>query len=349
MNFLGANFPVLGSNLPRAELAETPTPIENVDIIYANTTHTLSIKRDDLSSTVYGGNKVRKLEYLLSPPAGEITRRFATFGTVGSHHALATSLFAHQLGYDCTCFLAHQRKTSGIAQVLNMHILAGTEIVRYGGTYANRLRTLRKCLWGRNARVVPAGGSSWLGTVGFVNAGLELAQQISTGEIESPDRIYIACGTMGSVAGLALGLALCELPVEIHAVRVSHAAIANEQVLGRLVRKTAQMLHRIDPTFPCELENRCNVRLRHEFFGGGYAHSNEQVENAIKYAESELGLSLESTYTGKAMAALLQDLASGYSGFAMFWNTYNSVPLPALTELSGGAAGLSGEFSGYFS
>jgi hypothetical protein len=109
------------------------------------------------------------------------------------------------------------------------------------------------------------------------------------------------------------------------------------------------MLHRIDPTFPCELENRCNVRLRHEFFGGGYAHSNEQVENAIKYAESELGLSLESTYTGKAMAALLQDLASGYSGFAMFWNTYNSVPLPALTELSGGATGLSGEFSGYFS
>lgn len=349
MNFLGAKFPVLGSRLPRAELADTPTAVENVDFVYANEVHTLCIKRDDLSSTLYGGNKVRKLEYLLRPPAGRTVRRFATFGAAGSHHALATSLFAHQTGYACTCFLAHQKKTEGIAQVLSMHLRLGTEIVRYGGAYANRIRTIRNCLWGRNSRVVPAGGSSWLGTVGFVNAGLELAAQLRSGEIETPDRIYIACGTMGSAAGLALGLALCDLPIEIHAVRVSHTTIANEQVLRRLMRKTARMLHRIDPAFPSELDSRCNVRLRHTFFGSGYAHTNKGVEDAIKFAANDLGLTLESTYTGKAMAALLYDLGNGYSGNTLFWNTYNSVPLPVSVELPADLAGLPEEFAEYFS
>lgn len=348
MNHLSAQFPVLGATLPRVKLADTPTAIENVEFVYANKTRNLSVKRDDLSSSLYGGNKVRKLEYLLCPPADRNVKRFATFGTVGSHHAIATSLFAHQMGYACTCFLAHQRKADGVAQVLSMHARLGTEIIRYGGSYASRIRTIRDSLWARHAWIVPAGGSSWLGTVGFVNAALELAAEIKSGEVDMPDRLYIACGTMGSAAGLALGIALCKLPIEVHAVRVSHTGIANEQVLQRLMRKTAAMLHRIDPAFPSEIESGCNVRLRHTFFGSGYAHTNAAVEDAIQIAARRMGLILESTYTGKAMAALLHDLENNYSGRVLFWNTYNSAPLPASAERPDDLAGLPEEFKGYF-
>ena len=93
------------------------------------------------------------------------------------------------------------------------------------------------------------GGSSWLGAVGFVNAGLELAHQVASGDLELPHRIYIANGTMGSCAGLALGLALADLPTELHAVRVVDDRFTSPSGFERLMRKTAMMLHRITHLF----------------------------------------------------------------------------------------------------
>lgn len=347
MNHLSERFPALAGKLRRAKLAELPTPVRNVDFVYANRSQSMSVKCDDLSNKLYGGNKVRKLEYLLSPAPHKNIERFATFGTVGSHHALATSLYARELGYPCTCFLAHQRKTAGISATLSMHLQLGTEIVRYGGAYPARMQTIRKHLWDRHTWVVPAGGSSWLGTVGFVNAGLELAAQIATGEIELPNRLYVACGTAGTAAGIALGLALCGLSTEVNAVRVSHTSIANEDALLRLVRKTAQMLRRLDESFPPGLEDRCNIRMRHAFFAGGYAHSDVATDEAIDLASGQVGLTLESTYTGKAMAALLHDLRNDESGHVLFWNTYHSAPLPASVEPPADTGALPEEFLGY--
>lgn len=348
MNYLNKRFPLLSAKLRSVNLAELPTPARNVEFIYANRSQNISVKCDDMSSKLYGGNKVRKLEYLLCPAPRKNIKRFATFGAVGSHHALATSLYAQQLGYPCTCFLGHQKKADGIAETLNMHLRLGTEIVRYGGAYPARMHTIRRTLWGRNAWVVPAGGSSWLGTVGFVNAGLELAAQIAAGDIGTPDRIYVACGTVGTAAGIALGLALSDLSIEIHAVRVSHTAIANEGTLFTLVRKTAQMLRRLDNSFPSDIENCCNIRMRHSFFAGGYAHADDATVDAIEFASCEIGLALEPTYTGKTMAALLHDLSHGETGRVLFWNTYNSAPLPASAELSDDAAALPEEFLEYF-
>jgi D-cysteine desulfhydrase len=155
---------------------------------------------------------------------------------------------------------------------------------------------------------------------------LELAAQIEEANIAAPQRLYVANGTMGTAAGLALGLALANLQTEVHAARVTHESVSNPAAMQRLIKKTATMMHRLDDSIPLDIAARCNIVFRDEFFGDGYARSNAATDRAIAVAQQELGLSLESTYTGKAMATLLHDLsqASSAGEKVLFWNTYNS-------------------------
>lgn len=349
-DYLGEMFPEIGKVLMYEDLARLPTPANDVVVHGPAGPRLLSVKHDDLSGDIYGGNKVRKLEYLLHRALEKGRTRIATFGTVGSNHALATALYASQLGLDCTCFLSHQAKTPLIPATLNMHIKNGTEIVRYGGSYAKRIATLRRYLHGRNVWVVPGGGSSWLGAVGFVAAALELDVQIRAGVVSLPDRIYVATGTMGTAAGLATGLALAGLPTEVHAVRVSVPEIMNEEALHRLITKTAMMLRRLDDGIPADLHNRVRIVVRHDFFAGGYARTDAATNAAVRFAEQQLGLRLETTYTGKAMAAVLCDLENPALSDKklLFWNTYSSAALPVPADRPLDPAALPDEFMRYF-
>jgi len=349
-DYLSALFPQAGATLKRENLANLPTPVGDITVDHPSGRRLLSIKYDNLSSDLYGGNKVRKLEYLLQHAREKHRNRIATFGSVGSNHALATALYSHKLGLDCTCFLSHQAKTPMAPATLNMHIRNGTELVRYGGSYAHRVATLRQHLWGKNVWVVPMGGSSWLGAVGLVNAGLELAEQVSTGIVAAPDRLYVATGTMGTAAGLAIGLALAELPTEVQAVRVSDPVTMNEKALHRLIGKTALMLRRIDGTIPADLESRVRIVVRDEFFAGGYARTDIATDAAVQFAENQLDIELEITYTGKAMAALLSDLDNPELADKkfLFWNTYSSAALPVPDGEPLDKAALPAEFMRYF-
>ena len=323
-NQISVQYPRLAEKLGKEPIATLPTPVKAADSITLSGTGSLTIKCDNLTGELYGGNKVRKLEYALRPAAHHRRKRIATFGAVGSNHALATALYAKSLGFECTCFLSHQRASDKVAQTIRAHLANGTTIVRYGGAYSKRIATLREHLWNKDCWVIPAGGSSWLGTVGFVNAGLELAKQVADSELPAPDRIYIATGTMGSAAGLSIGLALAGVSCRIEAVRVSMTSICNEAAMQRLVRKTVAMLNRIDPSVPANLAARSNIRIRESFFAGGYAHSDEKTDEAVRFAASHLGLTLETTYTGKAIAALLNDADENRNDQVLFWNTHNS-------------------------
>jgi len=347
---LTAAFPRLAEQLPKTRLADLPTPIVEGTLRTTQGQQKIAIKCDDLTGELYGGNKVRKLEYLLHRAIDRNAQRIATFGTVASNHALATSLYAKSLGLECTCLLSNQPKTANVPRVLNMHMQNGSELVRYGGSYANRIRTLRTHLWNRHAWVIPAGGSNWLGTIGFVNAGLELAEQIASGAIGAPDRLYVANGTMATATGLALGLALADLPTEVHAVRVTEDFVANPDAMRRLMVKTAMLMNRLDPSIPADLAERARYCFREGFVGDGYARTNEATDRAVNVAREELGLMLETTYTGKAMAAMLQDLGQTATArkTMLFWNTYNSRPLAAGSERPDDVSGLPKEFLRYF-
>jgi len=310
-------------------LAELPTPVETLTFESESGARSISIKHDDVSNRHYGGNKIRKLEYVLQRARERNAQRIATFGAVGSNHALATAILATASGFECSCFLVPQKPTPNIPRTLNMHRRIGTELIPLG-RHTDQLATYRRYLQHRHCWVVPMGGSSWLGAVGFVNAGLELAEQIAAGAVALPARIYMANGTMGSCVGLSLGLALAELPTELHAVRVVEDRFASPRAFERLQHKTAMMLRRLDPSIPSDVASRARLKWRDEFFAGGYAVADAGTRDAVDRASTSTGLKIETTYTGKAMAALLHDLESpDYDGgHYLFWNTYNSRPLP---------------------
>lgn len=346
---LSATFPALGQHLKKLQLAALPTPVEHAEFDTPRGSRCIAVKRDDISGPRYGGNKIRKLEYIFRRALDRGAKRVATFGAVGSNHALATAVLAKQVGLECTCFLTHQKCTPKIPLTLNMHRFLGTEIVRYGGS-VDQLALFRKYLQNRQTWVVPLGGSSWLGAAGFVSAGLELAQQVRDGELPCPDRIYIATGTMGSTAGLALGLAAAGLPTEVHAICVVDERFGNPVMLDRLIRKTALMLSRLDPSFDSGMAKKAKLVWRGEFFAGGYAVFDERMIDAIDVARNDLGLTLETTYTGKAMAAMLHDLQlPAYNGEQyLFWNTHNSRKLPVTADKPDSLDNIPEEFLRYY-
>ncbi len=327
-DFLAIAYPRLADKLHKLPIAHLPTPISCHDIDTGAGVRRVMVKHDDLTSDLYGGNKIRKLEYIFRRAKDRGAERVATFGAVGSNHALATAMHAKQLGFECTCFLAHQVRTPRIQQTLDMHLELGTELIKWGGA-VKRVDLYRRKLQNRNIWVIPLGGTCWLGAVGFVNAGLELAAQIGTDKLDMPTRIYMANGTMGSVAGLTVGLGLAGINIEIHAVRVADNRFARREVLRRLIEKTLELLHDIDPSIPADADARSKLVWRDEFYAGGYAAVDDVTERAVRFAAGNLGLSLETTYTGKAMAAMRSDLDSSTEDARyLFWNTYNSRPLP---------------------
>ncbi len=347
---LGTLFPRLAMRLQKTSIADLPTPLREYSLSSLSAARPILVKHDDLSSTVYGGNKIRKLEYIFRRAKERNAKRVATFGTVASNHALATAIYATKLDLECTCFLSHQSKTPKAALALNMHLRNHTEIVRFGGSRGSRITTLRKYLQNRGAWVIPMGGSSWLGAVGFVNAGLELAAQLESGGAEAPDRLYVASGTMGTAAGLVLGLALAGMPTEVHAIRVSHESISNRTAMQRLINKTALMMHRLDAAVPADIAQRTRLCFRDDFFGAGYAQTDAATDRAVAIARNDLGLALDTTYSGKAMAALLHDAeqASLAKQSLLFWNTCNSRDLPVSSALPDDTSQLPEEFLRYY-
>ncbi len=327
---LTAAFPKIGEHLQKAAIADLPTPVSQHVLSLDSPRPDIYVKHDDVSSSLYGGNKVRKLEFLLRRAQVRGAQRVATFGAAGSNHALATAIHATELGFECTCFLSQQKATPGVPRILNKHRSLGTEIVRWGGGIEN-VPLFRQYLQHRRTWVIPLGGTCWLGAVGFVNAAFELVRQVADGRLPAPRHVYMACGTTGSAAGLALGLAAAGMETTVQAIQVADNPFASEQKMHKLIAKTLTVLNRIDPAFTAE-EWRDRIVWRDEFLAGGYARVDAATSTAVDVARSQLGLSLETTYTGKAMAAMLHDLRCGQDGPCLFWNTYNSRALGVGSE-----------------
>ena len=330
-------YPRLADTLPWHALGEWPTPVQRADDAFAGQAAAgLWLKRDDRCARPYGGNKVRKLEFLLADAIARGHDGVFTFGVAGSNHALATAVYAQRLGLEAHLLLTPQSNSSFVGRNLRMGRWAGARQVPCATEAEARsaARALELRGPGRAPYRVPGGGSSPLGVVGFVNAGLELAAQVRAGLLPPPDVIYVALGTMGTAAGLALGLAAAGLPTRLQLVRVVRADIASPERFRALYHGAARLLHRADPRFPLLPLERSRLEVRHEFIGPGYARFTAEGMAALAEARAAFGIGLEGTYTGKAFAALLADLRAGRLAGrnALFWNTYNGQPLPAAAQ-----------------
>lgn len=335
MSALALAFPTLAARLPRHPIALLPTPLEPAPRLGAAMgAPGLLTKRDDLSGQPYGGNKVRKLEYLLGEALARGCDSVLTFGAAGSNHALATAIYARQAGLACHGVLTGQVPTPYVANALRWHGLVGTRLWAAQGFRATAAlaRKIRAAHPGGPDAVyeIPWGGSSVAGTAGFVAAGLELAAQFRAAGLDGPARIYLPCGTMGSVAGLALGLQVAGLPATVVSVKVVPQEQVSAAAVGQLATDTNLALHRLDPAFPPLDAPAGGVEFRSGFLGAGYAEPTAEGLEAIRLAADLEGFRVDSTYSGKALACLVADARGGRLGDAIpvFWQTYNSRPYP---------------------
>ena len=143
-----------------------------------------------------------------------------------------------------------------------------------------------------------------------MNAAFELADQIESGELPEPDVVYVPFGSMGTAAGLAIGFAAEGIGTRVQAVRVLPPASGDAEALARTVAEAVGALSGVDAGFPRLEREDVAVDVRGEFLGEGYAVPTLEALEAVELA-AESGLALETTYTGKALAALAHDADSG--------------------------------------
>lgn len=254
-----------------------------------------------------------------------------TFGFAGSNHALATAIYARQLGLKSISMLMPQPNTHYLRSNLLMSHYRGAELHQYYNMPLLAMGTIyqlfrHKLKSGRFPQIVAAGGSSLLGVIGFVNAAFELKEQILEGTIPEPDIIYVALGTTGTAAGLILGLKAVNLKSRVISVRVVDKKFANIRKIAKLFFKTASLLHSKDPSFPKLEFSEKDIDIKNDFLGRQYALFTEEGMKAIDLMYKNEGIKLDGTYTGKAFAALIDDAERQdlRGKVILFWNTYNS-------------------------
>lgn len=322
-----AGFPGLAGALPWVPLARRPRPVEALDVGDAAGNSRLYVKRDDRNAARYGGNKVRKLEHLLAEATLQGADTLVTMGGIGSNQALATALLGGAAGFSVRLSLFDHPVSAMTEDNLRGCLAAGAAI-RYAegiaGSLWNVHRIMAECRErGEKPYLIPAGASNRLGNVGLVNAGMELAEQVAAGELPEPDRVFVAAGTCGTAAGLLAGLRLAGLKTRVVAVRTAEAFVANRLAVCGYANDCLRYLRSLSLDIPDTEVAEADFELAREYLGEAYAVATPAAREAVAWAAPDL--TLETTYTGKALAAALDYCRGpGRGQTVVFWNTFNS-------------------------
>lgn len=331
--------PALKGKVPHVSLGNWPTPLEPLRLEGLHGREVF-VKREDLSANAYGGNKVRTLETLLAQALQLGCRRVWSTGAYGSNHALAAALHARGLKLETAALLFPQPATppaaENMAQLLSLgvHVSALRSIIsfpfRLAGIYARS---------GANRDfVMLPGGAVPLGALGHVGAAFELAQQVKEGKAPWPRHVLIACGSTCTVAGMLAGLfiarelGLCPraLP-QVHALRVTPWPVTAAGRIVGLARRTADLIAQNGgPARAASTRGYRSILSVHgRYLGWGYGKPTGAGLAVIKSHGGSVSFPLETTYSSKALAGLL-DLAPRLEGPLVFWSTKSASPLPEL-------------------
>lgn len=327
-------YPSLSDKIPLVSLGHYPTPLLRANELDSDDRSSgIMVKHDGLTGEPYGGNKLRKLEFLLGDALAKNKTDIITFGGAGSNHALATAIYAQRLGLNAHSFLIAQPNSKSLQNNLLRSLPTDVTLRHFdsmtGIASSTVLTLISQIIRGKGLPyVIPPGGSSALGLLGYVNAAFELKAQIDAGEIEPPDVIYAASGTLGTVVGLALGFQILKLRIRICAIAVTDTEFSSMRKARTLFQKANKLLRQADKNIPkCNFDD-CALEIRRDFFGGEYGRYTHRGMAAVRRMKDTTGLKIEGCYTGKCLAALLEDLGLGLldNRQVLFWNTYDSHP-----------------------
>ena len=293
---------------PTLPLAAYPTPLEALPRLSQELGREFYIKRDDGIGPGLGGNKTRKLEYLLAEAEQLRQRKVATFGGLQSNHARITAAAARQCGMEPHLFYFDRRPDRFTGNLMANALLgAKMHFIPFGGgagaslTLEATIRLVKVVAWALVGRhyFIPVGGHCWRGCLGYVNAAVEIDDQARAAGIEDA-HLVLAAGSGGTLAGLLVGLALIESPLRPLGIDIGKLWKGFPASIARLAGELCS--HLGEPrSFPA-----VQIPLvENKYAGPGYAIPWEPCQAASRRLAQTEGVLLDPVYTGKAFAGLL--------------------------------------------
>jgi D-cysteine desulfhydrase len=305
--------------LARFGLGVWPTPLQYAERLSEAVGVPVLIKRDDLSGLGLGGNKVRKLEYLMGDALAKRAEVVVTGGGPQSNHAALTALAAARAGLSAhLVFYGNPREGPPEGNGV-LGDLVGTETTYTGDDERSSVdsamfEVARKAeAAGRRPYVIPRGGATSLGCAGYVAASIELADQLASLDIR-PDRLFVATGSCGTQAGLVLGARWLGAPYRVVGVTVSRPLEECLARVHRLVAECAQLLG-------VRVDANGEVTILDGYIGRGYGKPSQEGRAAMELVAQTEGLLLDPVFTAKAMAALLDRVENGTGEAVVFVHT----------------------------
>lgn len=308
--------------LPSAKISHLPTPIEEMPRLSAHLGGPrLLVKRDDQTGLAFGGNKTRKLDYLVAEALAHGAQTLITAGAIQSNHCRQTAAAARRSGLGCILALSGERPELPEANTY-LDLLLGAELVwtslESRGTVLNQTY-LEAEKEGRKPFLIPYGGSSPTGAAAYAYAVRELMAQAV-----APDWIVFATSSGGTQAGLVAGKALFGFPGQVLGISVEEEAGKFKGVVANLAKNVTKLLGN-EINFTNE-----DVLVRDDYLGGGYAVMGAPEREAIQLFARHEGLLVDPVYTGRAAAGLIDLIRRGFfpaDSTVLFWHTGG---LPAL-------------------
>ena len=293
----------------RVNLCHAPTPLETMPRLSKALGCNIFVKRDDCTGLAGGGNKTRKLEYLLADAKNKGADTLITIGGIQSNHARQTAAAAAKFGFDCHLVLEDVRGTPKKDYYHNGNILldqlCGAVIHQVADDedcviFAERLK-FQLISEGKKPYLIPVGGSNEVGSLGYIRCAKEIAAQMKEQKLEY-DHIVLATGSAGTQSGLLAGLITENLDIPVLGICVSRDTQAQKEIVQNLLEKTLNYIG-----LPISLaKNR--VFTDGSYYGKGYGITTKATIDAVKQCAQLEGLLLDPVYTGKGMAGLI-DLA----------------------------------------
>ena len=302
------------AKFPRLRFAHLPTPLEPM----ANLSRLLDgpniwVKRDDCTGLAGGGNKTRKLEFLMADAEQQGADTIITQGAVQSNHARQTAAIAAKLGYECYLLLENRTGSDDPDFLANGNVLlddiynarlsdfpAGTDMNQEMLSLSEELRAA-----GKKPYIIPGGGSNRIGALGYVNAAYELVGQCNDQGLKV-DHIVHATGSTGTQAGLVTGLTAIHSGIDLMGISVRAPKEAQEENVYRLACETAEFIG------SSAALNRSDVVANSDYVGEGYGMPTDGMIEAVEMIARHESILLDPVYSGKGMAGLIDLVRQGF-------------------------------------
>lgn len=292
--------------IPRVSLSHSPTPLEAMPKLSKLLNRNIFVKRDDCTGLSGGGNKTRKLEYLVADALAANADTLVTVGGIQSNHARQTAAAAAKFGLKCELVLEDVKGTPKFDYYHNGNILLNNLL----GATVHRLSEEENCTdyadelmnelqaKGKNPYFIPMGGSNEIGSLGYIQCAQEIISQINEQKI-ALDHIVLATGSAGTQAGLLAGLILAGVDIPVLGVCVSRPENEQVDIVTALLKKTLTLIG-LDPKL---VKNR--VFANGNYYGDGYGIPTDKMIEAVRLCAQNEGLILDPVYTGKGMSGLI--------------------------------------------